>query len=140
MYSDSLSYSVAVERLKAELEILKAEFGTRNSALDPANAADEAATSEQATAAAGGDGVPARRQTGVAAASAERQMKPVSQAAKLAAAETELACLKMVLANVKLDRDELRQERDRAIESRPAIQLPASALSVTAPRVGELIA
>ena len=39
-------------------------------------------------------------------------MKPVSQAAKLAAAETELACVKMVLANVKLDRDELRQERD----------------------------
>jgi hypothetical protein len=38
-------------------------------------------------------------------------MKPVSQAPKLAAAETELACLKMVLANVKLDRDELRQER-----------------------------
>jgi hypothetical protein len=48
----------------------------------------------------------------VAAASAERQMKPVSQAAKLAAAETELACVKMVLADVKLDRDELRQERD----------------------------
>jgi hypothetical protein len=42
MYSDSLSYSVAAERLKAELEILKAELGTRNSALDPANAADEA--------------------------------------------------------------------------------------------------
>jgi hypothetical protein len=39
-------------------------------------------------------------------------MKPVNLAAKLAAAETELACVKMVLANVKLDRDELRQERD----------------------------
>jgi hypothetical protein len=33
-------------------------------------------------------------------------------AAKLAAAETELACLKMALAQVKEDRDELRQERD----------------------------
>jgi hypothetical protein len=63
MYSDSLHYSVAVERLKAELEILKAELGTGNSALDPANAADEVATTEQATAAVGGDGVPARRQT-----------------------------------------------------------------------------
>ena len=39
-------------------------------------------------------------------------MKPVNLAAKLAAAETELACVRMVLANVKLDRDELRQERD----------------------------
>ena len=39
-------------------------------------------------------------------------MKPVSLAAKLAAAETELACLKMALAQVKEDRDELRQERD----------------------------
>jgi hypothetical protein len=38
-------------------------------------------------------------------------MKP-NLAAKLAAAETELACVKMVLAHVKLDRDELRQERD----------------------------
>jgi hypothetical protein len=61
MYSDSLSYSVAAERLKAELEILKAELGTRNSALDPVNGADEAATTEQATASAGGDGAPARR-------------------------------------------------------------------------------
>ena len=39
-------------------------------------------------------------------------MKPVSQAAKLAVAETDRACVKMVLTNVKLDRDELRQERD----------------------------
>ena len=39
-------------------------------------------------------------------------MKPVNLAAKLAAAETELACVRMVLAHVKLDRDELRQERD----------------------------
>jgi hypothetical protein len=42
----------------------------------------------------------------------EGRMKPVNLAAKLAAAETELACVKMVLAQVKLDRDELRQERD----------------------------
>ena len=39
-------------------------------------------------------------------------MNPVNLAAKLAAAETELACVRMVLAHVKLDRDELRQERD----------------------------
>ena len=39
-------------------------------------------------------------------------MKPVNLAAKLAAAETELACLTMALAQVKEDRDKLRQERD----------------------------
>jgi hypothetical protein len=39
-------------------------------------------------------------------------MKPVSLAAQLAAAETELACLKMALAQVKEDREELWQERD----------------------------
>ena len=39
-------------------------------------------------------------------------MKPVSLAAQLAAAETELACLKMALAQVKEDRDNLLQERD----------------------------
>jgi hypothetical protein len=39
-------------------------------------------------------------------------MKPVNLAAQLAAAETEVACLKMVLAQVKEDREELRQERD----------------------------
>jgi hypothetical protein len=44
----------------------------------------------------------------VAAASPKGQMKPVN----LAAAETELACLKLALARVKEDRDELRQERD----------------------------
>ena len=38
-------------------------------------------------------------------------MKPVNLAAQLAAAETELACLKMALAQVKEDREELRQER-----------------------------
>jgi hypothetical protein len=39
-------------------------------------------------------------------------MKPVSLAAQLAAAETELACLKMALAQVKEDREKLWQERD----------------------------
>jgi hypothetical protein len=39
-------------------------------------------------------------------------MKPISLPAQLAAAETELACLKMALAQVKGDREELRQERD----------------------------
>ena len=39
-------------------------------------------------------------------------MKPINVAAQLAAAETELACLRLMLAQVKEDRDELRQERD----------------------------
>jgi septal ring factor EnvC (AmiA/AmiB activator) len=39
-------------------------------------------------------------------------MKPVNLAAQLAAAETELACLNMALAQVKEDREELRQDRD----------------------------
>ena len=39
-------------------------------------------------------------------------MRPVNLQAQLAAAETELACLKMALAQVKGDREELRQERD----------------------------
>ena len=39
-------------------------------------------------------------------------MRPVSLAAQLAAAETELACLKMALAQVKEDREKLWQERD----------------------------
>jgi hypothetical protein len=39
-------------------------------------------------------------------------MKPVNLAAQLAAAETELTCLKMALAQGKEDREELRQERD----------------------------
>ena len=39
-------------------------------------------------------------------------MKPVNLAAQLAAVETELTCLKMVLTQAREDRDELRQERD----------------------------
>jgi hypothetical protein len=39
-------------------------------------------------------------------------MKPVNLAANLVAAETELACLRLALTQVKKDRDELRQERD----------------------------
>jgi uncharacterized protein (DUF3084 family) len=39
-------------------------------------------------------------------------MKPVNLAAQLAAVETELTCLKMVLAQVREDREELHQERD----------------------------
>jgi hypothetical protein len=37
---------------------------------------------------------------------------PLIAGLKLAAAETELACLKLALVQVKEDRDELRQERD----------------------------
>jgi hypothetical protein len=40
------------------------------------------------------------------------QPLPLIAGLRLAAAETELACLKMALAQVKEDRDELRQERD----------------------------
>ena len=58
------------------------------------------------------DSGPARYQAVVAGASPEGRMKPVNLAAKLAAAETELACLKIALAQVKEDRDELRQGRD----------------------------
>ena len=39
-------------------------------------------------------------------------MKSVSLAAQLAAAETELSCLKLALAQVKKDRNGLLQERD----------------------------
>jgi len=39
-------------------------------------------------------------------------MKPVNSAAKLPTAEIQLACLKIALAQVKEDHDELRQERD----------------------------
>jgi hypothetical protein len=39
-------------------------------------------------------------------------MKPVNPAAQLAAAETELACLRLMLAQVKEDRDGLQRERD----------------------------
>ena len=58
-------------------------------------------------------------------------MKPVNLAAQLAAAETELACLKMVLAQVKEDRNELRQERDdwrREVEKLYAEKLIAAKL------------
>ena len=54
----------------------------------------------------------ARHQAVVTAASPGGRMKPVSLAAQLAAAETELTCLKMALAQIKEDREELRQERD----------------------------
>jgi hypothetical protein len=39
-------------------------------------------------------------------------MKPVNLAAQLTAAETELTCVRLVLAQVREDREELRQERD----------------------------
>jgi hypothetical protein len=51
-------------------------------------------------------------------------------AVKLAAAETELACLKMTLAQVKEDRDKLRQDR-RLAPGRPmsGASLPRRALA-----------
>jgi hypothetical protein len=39
-------------------------------------------------------------------------MKPVNLAAQLAAAETELTCLRLTLSQVTEVREELRQERD----------------------------
>jgi hypothetical protein len=39
-------------------------------------------------------------------------MRPVNLAAKLAAAETKLACLRLMLAQVREDRDQLQHERD----------------------------
>jgi hypothetical protein len=47
-------------------------------------------------------------------------MKPVNLAAQLAAVETELTCLKMVLAQAREDREELRQERDGLRQERDA--------------------
>jgi hypothetical protein len=38
--------------------------------------------------------------------------EPANLAAQLAAAETELTCLKIALAQAREDRDELQQERD----------------------------
>ena len=52
-------------------------------------------------------------------------MKPVNLATKLAAAETELACLKMALAQVKEDRDELRQSGTTGA-GRPRCSAPRS--------------
>src|SRR6516165_880495 len=46
------------------------------------------------------------------AASPEGRMKPINVAAQLAAAETELACLKLVLTQIRQDCDGLRRERD----------------------------
>jgi hypothetical protein len=54
----------------------------------------------------------------VAEASPERRILPVSPAAKLAAAEIELACLKLALAQVEKDRDKLRQNRDKLRQER----------------------
>ena len=65
-----------------------------------------------AGAAARSDGGPARHQAVVAAASSAGLMKPVNLAAQLAAAETELTCLRLMLAQVTEAREELRQERD----------------------------
>ncbi len=56
-------------------------------------------------------------------------MKPVNLAAQLAAVETELTCLKMVLAQVREDREELRQERDGLRQERDAWRRVAERLN-----------
>jgi hypothetical protein len=68
-------------------------------------------------------------------------MKPVNLAAQLAAAETELACLKLMLAQVRQDRDGLRQERDgwrREAEMLGAEKLTAARLR-EAERLEEMV-
>jgi hypothetical protein len=64
----------------------------------------------------------------VAAASPDRRMMPVSLAAKLAAAEIELACLKLALAQVEGDRDKLRQNGDRLRKERDDLRREAETL------------
>jgi Phage related protein len=61
-------------------------------------------------------------------------MKPVNLAAQLAAVETELTCLKMVLAQAREDRDELRQERDGLRRERDAWRSVAEKLNACALR------
>jgi uncharacterized protein (DUF3084 family) len=56
-------------------------------------------------------------------------MKPVNLAAQLAAVETELTCLKMVLAQVREDREELRQERHGLRQERDAWRKMAEKLN-----------
>jgi hypothetical protein len=56
-------------------------------------------------------------------------MKPANLAAQLAAVETELTCLKMVLAQVREDREELRQERDGLSQERDAWRRVAERLN-----------
>ena len=60
-------------------------------------------------------------------------MRPVNLPAQLAAAETELACLKIALTRVKEDREELWQGRDdwrREAAKRYAEKLIAAKLEV----------
>jgi hypothetical protein len=52
----------------------------------------------------------------LAVASPEGRMKPVDLAAQLAAAETQLACLKLMLAQVK--EAELRREAEKLIAAK----------------------
>jgi len=63
-------------------------------------------------------------------------MRPVNLQAQLAAAETELACLKIALTQVKEDREELWQGRDdwrREAAKRYAEKLIAAKLEVDVP-------
>ena len=62
------------------------------------------------------------------------RMKPVNLAAELAAVETELTCLKMVLTQAREDRDELRQERDGLRRERDAWRGVAEKLNACALR------
>ena len=64
-------------------------------------------------------------------------MKPVNLAAQLAAVETELTCLKMVLAQAREDRDGLRQERDELRRERDAWRRVAEKLNACALREAE---
>jgi hypothetical protein len=81
---------------------------------------------------------PASQQAVVAAASPEGRMKPVNLPAQLAAAETELACLKLVLAQVRQDRDGLRQDRDVLRQERDGWQREAEKLYDYAAKLREV--
>jgi hypothetical protein len=65
-------------------------------------------------------------------------MKPVNLPARLAAAETELTCLKLVLAQVRQDRDGLRQDRDVLRQERDCWQREAEKLYDYAAKLREV--
>jgi hypothetical protein len=65
-------------------------------------------------------------------------MKPVNLAAQLAAAETELACLKLMLAQVRQDRDGLRQDCDALRQGRDGWRREAEKLYDCAAKLREV--
>ena len=64
-------------------------------------------------------------------------MKRANLAAQLAAAETELTCLKIALAQAREDRDELQQERNGLRQERDAWRRVAEKLNDCALKLRE---